>query len=144
MTRNFYVPFRHETCGSEDCSKIASHAHRSGDVDDVQRRSRFAEKIITGNKLCMYDYDIQTKAQLYQWKRPEEPRPKKALQVRSNVMALLTVFFYCNGMVPNEHLPQGLAINEKLYLVVMCRLCEAFRQKCTELWKNQSWILKSP
>ena len=23
----------------------------------------------------------------------------------------------------------------------MCRLGEAIRQKCTELWKNQTWIL---
>ena len=42
---------RHETCGSECCSKIAkllakttSHGHCSGDVDDVQRRSKFAQK----------------------------------------------------------------------------------------------------
>ena len=42
---------RHETCVSEDCFKIAkfwikttSHGHRSGDVDDVQRRCRFAQK----------------------------------------------------------------------------------------------------
>ena len=47
----FYGCYRHETCGSEDCSRIAkfcakttSHGHRSGDVDDVQRRFRFAEK----------------------------------------------------------------------------------------------------
>ena len=36
--------------------------HRSGDVDNVQQRSRFAQKV-----------------QSSQWKRPEEPKPKKAL-----------------------------------------------------------------
>ena len=43
--------FRHETCGSEDCCKIAkfwvkatSQGHCSWGVDDVQRWSRFAQK----------------------------------------------------------------------------------------------------
>ena len=43
----------------------------------------------------MYGYDIGTKAQTFQWKRPEELRPKKASQVRSNVSLfekMLTTF----------------------------------------------------
>ena len=51
MSNNFYECFRYKTCGSEDFSKIAkfwvrtmSHGHRSRDVDDVKRRSRFAQK----------------------------------------------------------------------------------------------------
>ena len=42
LISNFYGCFRHETCGSKDCSKIAKFS--AGDVDDVQLRSRFAEK----------------------------------------------------------------------------------------------------
>ena len=37
------------------------------------------KKIITGDELWVYDYNIETKAQSSPWKRPE---PKKALQVR--------------------------------------------------------------
>ena len=51
MSSNFYVCFRHEMLGSEDCYKIAkfwakttSHGHGSGEVDEVQRRSRFDQK----------------------------------------------------------------------------------------------------
>ena len=51
MPSNFYGCFRHEIYGSEHRSKITkfwakptSHGHRSGDVDDVQRWSRFAKK----------------------------------------------------------------------------------------------------
>ena len=76
-------------------------------VDDVQRRSRFAQ------------------------------RPKKARQVRANVMVLLTVFFDCNGVVHHEFLPQDRTVNKEYYLEVMCRLLEAIRQKCAELCKNQ-------
>ena len=32
-------------------------------------------------------------------------------------------------------------VNKEYYLEVMRRLREAIRQKGTELWKNQSWIL---
>ena len=39
------------------------------------------KKIITGDELWMYGYDIENKVQSFQWRRPEEPRPKKARQV---------------------------------------------------------------
>ena len=78
--------------------------------------------------------DIEIKAQSSQWKRPEEPRPKKACQVRSNVKVLLTVFFNCNGVVYQKFLPQGRTVNKDYYHEVM-------QQMCTELWKNESIIL---
>ena len=40
------------------------------------------KKVITGDESRVYGYDIETKAQSFQWKRPEEPRSKKARQVR--------------------------------------------------------------
>ena len=51
------------------------------------------------------------------------------------------VFFDWNDVVHHEFLSQGRAVNKEYYLEVICRLREAFRQKRTELWKNQSWIL---
>ena len=39
----------------------------------------------TGDISWVYDYYIETKAQSFQWKRPEETRPKKARQVWLNV-----------------------------------------------------------
>ena len=55
--------------------------------------------VITGDESCLYCYDIETKVQSSQWKRPEEQRSKKAHQVRSNVKVLLTVFIDCNGVL---------------------------------------------
>ena len=46
----------------------------------------------------MHGYDIETKAQLFQWKNPKEPRPKKACRIRSNLKVSLTVFFDCNSV----------------------------------------------
>lgn len=99
------------------------------------------KRVITGDETWVYGYDVETKAQSSQWKRPDEPRPKKARQVRSNVKVLLTVFFDYNGVVHHEFLPTGRTVNKEYYKEVMQRLREAIRLKRSELWKNKSWIL---
>ena len=91
------------------------------------------KKVIIGHESWVYGYDIETKAQSCQWKRPEEPSSKKPQQVWSNVKVLLTVFFDCNAVVPHEFLPQGRTVNKEYYLEVMRRLRETIRQKRTEL-----------
>ena len=95
--------------------------------------SDLLKKIITGDKSWLYGYDIETKAQSFKQKRPEEPRAKKARQARSNAMVLLTVFFNCNDLVHHEFLPQGRSINKEYYLEVKRQLREAIRQKRTVL-----------
>ena len=50
------------------------------------------KKVITDDESRLYGYNIETKAQSLQWKRREEPRPKKSRQVRLNVKVLFTVF----------------------------------------------------
>ena len=46
---------------------------------------KLLEMVITGDEWWVYGLDIEIKVQLSQWKCPEEPRPKKVCQVRSNV-----------------------------------------------------------
>ena len=111
---------------AKDCSKIAkfwaeatSHAHPPCDVDDVQWRSRIAQK---GDKSWLYGYDIETKAQSSQ-----EPRPK------STSSSVKCGFFDCNGVVHHKSFPQARTVNKEYYLEVMRRLREAIRQKRTEL-----------
>ena len=108
-------------CGNEDCFKIAkfcaktkSNGRRSGEVEDVQRRSRFAQN---GHESWVYCYDIETKSQLSEWKPP-----KKAFQVRSNVKAFLSIFFDYNDVVHHVFLSQGCTANKEFYLEVMPRL----------------------
>ena len=76
------------------------------------------KNLITGDESWMCGYDIETKDQSSQWKRPEGLTPKKAHQVRSNVKVLLTVFFDCNGVGHHE----GRTINKEYYLEFMRRL----------------------
>ena len=39
------------------------------------------KKVITGDESWVYGYDPETKQQYSQWKRPDEPRPKKHVKV---------------------------------------------------------------
>ena len=90
------------------------------------------KKIIDGDKWWVNGNGIETKAQSSQWKRPEEPRPKKPRQVQSNVKVLLTVFFDCNGVVYHEFLPQGRKVNKEYYLEVMHRIASSEKYKIVE------------
>ena len=77
------------------------------------------KKIITGDESWVFGYEIETEAQTNQWKGQEEPRPKKARHVRSNVKVLLNVFLDFNGVVHHEFLPQDRTVNREYYLEVM-------------------------
>ncbi|UYV80513.1 hypothetical protein LAZ67_19000396 [Cordylochernes scorpioides] len=110
-------------------------------LDSVRDDPNLLQRVITGNEAWVYGYDVETKAQSSQWKLPQEPRPKKARQVQSNVKVLLTGFFDCRGVVHHEFLPQGRTVNKEYYLQVMRNLREAIRQKHPDLWKNKNWLL---
>lgn len=110
-------------------------------LNEVNNDAELLKRVITGDETWVYGYDVETKAQSSQWKLPEEPRPKKARQVRSNVKVMLTVFFDFKGIVHHEFLPQGETINKEYYLQVQRRLREAVRRKRPDLWRNNSWLL---
>jgi hypothetical protein len=59
----------------------------------------FLKTIITGDETWVYGRYFETKAQSSQWVSKGSPRPKKVKQVQSNVKVMLTVFFYCEGVV---------------------------------------------
>ena len=101
--------------------------------DPVNEDPDFLKRVITGDESWAYGYDVETKAQSFQWKTPEEPTPKKAHQVRSTVKVLLTVFFNYRGVVHQEFLRRGRTVNKEYYLEVMRRLREAIRKKRPEL-----------
>ena len=69
------------------------------------------KKVITSDESWVYSYgyDIETKAQSFQWKRPAET----IHQVWSKVKVLLTGFFDCIGVVHPEFLPQGRTVNKE-------------------------------
>ncbi|KAL4092021.1 hypothetical protein QTP88_026604 [Uroleucon formosanum] len=101
----------------------------------------FIKSIITSDETWVYGYDPETKVQSSQWKTANSPRPKKCRQVRSNIKAMLIVFFDFFGLVHYEFAPTGQTINQVFYKQVLERLREKVRRKRPEAWKSKSWFL---
>ena len=96
------------------------------------------KKVITGDESWVYGYDPETKQQSSQWKRPDEPRPKKACPSRSHVKSMLIIFFDC---VHYEFAPRGQTINKEYYVEVLKRLRDAVRRKRPRFWSSGAWLL---
>ena len=99
MPSNLYGFFRHKTCGSEDCLKLLNFEQKSRRMDITQKMLMtlnndpdLRKKVVAGDQSWVFGYDIETKAQSWQWKSPEEQKPKKACQVRSNVKGSVHCF----------------------------------------------------
>ena len=110
-------------------------------MNDVNDDLDLLKRVIAGEELWVYSYDVKTKAQSSQWTHTESLRPKTARQVQSKVNVLLTVFFNYHGVVHQEFLSQVNTVNKEYYFEVMRRLREAIRKKRPELWKNNAWHL---
>ena len=91
MTSNFYGCFRHETCGSEDCSKIAKQRRT-----DIAQKMLMAfnddpdllKKVITSDESWVYGYDLETKPQSFRFATIEEIKEKskqELLAIQKNV-----------------------------------------------------------
>jgi histone-lysine N-methyltransferase SETMAR len=76
-------------------------------LDHSNEDENFMNCIINGDETWVCGYDVETKAQSSQWVSKTSPRPKKARQVRSNVKAMLPIFFDIEGVVHHEFLPEG-------------------------------------
>ena len=98
------------------------------------------KKVITGDESWVYGYDPETKQQSSQWKRPDEPWPKKTSQSRSHVKSMLIIFFDCEGVVLYEFAPRGQTINEE-FVEVLKRLRDAVRRKRPRFWSSGDWLL---
>jgi hypothetical protein len=60
---------------------------------------------------------------------------------KSNVKAMMIVFFTIRGIIMIEWVPEGQTVNQNYYLEVLTKLRERVRKKRPELWKKKSWIL---
>ena len=62
-------------------------------LEMVSDDANVLKKVITGDESWVYGYDPETKQQFSEWKRPDEPRPKKARQSRSHVKSMPIICF---------------------------------------------------
>ena len=119
--------------------------HRVQACTKVQKAVRhdpnFLSRAITGDESWLYNYDPETKQQSSQWKTPSSPWPKKARQVRSNIKAMLIIFFDFQGIVHKEFVPPGQTVNGNFYCELLRRVRKNVRGKQPEMWKNRDWLL---
>ena len=92
------------------------------------------KKVITGDESWVYGYDPETKQQSSQWKRPDEPRPKKARQSRSHVNSMLIIFFDCEGVVHYKFAPRGQTINKRWSFT------SEFWKDCVMAWEENDRV----
>ena len=86
MSSNFYECFRH---ASKIVPKLLNFDQKQCRMDIAQEvLTDLLKNILTGDESWTYGYDIETKTPSSQWKRPKEPRPKKARQVGSIMKVL--------------------------------------------------------
>ena len=112
--KQFFECFRH--VAAKIVPKLLNLEQKERRVDIAQEilitfnnDSDLLKKVITGDHSWVYDYDIETKAQLFQWKRPEETRSRKA---SSSQMCR-----FCSLVSPIT-----MDYNKKYYLEVMSQL----------------------
>jgi hypothetical protein len=71
-------------------------SHRVSVCRELKQQARddpnFISIIITGDETWVYGYDPEPKRQSSQWNSSKSPRPKKVLQVRSDVKSMLIFF----------------------------------------------------
>lgn len=88
------------------------------------------ENVVTGDETWVYGYDPETKLQSSQWKKPNEPRPKKARQCRmTGVKVMLITFFDCKGIIHYEFVPRGTTVTGLWYRDLLKRVKKAYKRK---------------
>ena len=105
-------------------------------LEKVSDDENVLQKVITGDESWVYGYGPETKQQSSQWKRPDEPRPKKSRQSRSHVNLMLIIFFDCKGVVHYEFAPRGQTTNKEYYVKILKRLRDAVRKKRRRCWSS--------
>ena len=84
MQKNFFDVLGMKIAAAEVVPKLLTFEQKQRSMDIAQvmlkmfsNNPDLLQKVITGDESWVYSYGIETKAQSSQWKRPEEPRPKK-------------------------------------------------------------------
>ena len=101
--------------------------HRAAVINDLIQTTNnepdFLSKVITRDESWVYSYkyDLESKAQLSQWKLLGSMPRGGAVKYNKIKTMLTVVFFDVEGVVHHEYAPPGQTINE-YYLSVLCQL----------------------
>ncbi len=101
----------------------------------------FVRRIVTGDETWVSTYEMLTKANSFHWISPQDKRPKKPLRIDGLKKVMMTLFFYCAGVILIAFLDPKDKIDSPRYCLTLSKLKEALRKKRPHLWKDKSFIL---
>jgi len=81
-----------------------------------------------GDENWCFAYDPETKQQISEWVGEISLWPKKLKFQRSCIKTMLIIFFDSEGVVHNEFVPEGKAVNTEFYKEVMDRFLKHIQQ----------------
>jgi hypothetical protein len=99
------------------------------------------KNVITCDEMWIFQYDLEIKRRSTCWKTQLHRECKKAWMIKSNVKAMMIIFFNIRGVIFIEWVRGGQMANQKYYLEVLTKLWERVKKRRPELWKKKSWIL---
>lgn len=124
-----------------DDQKLLRIQHSKDIIKEAKKDKNFLYSIVTGDETWCFQYDPETKRQSAEWKRPDEPNPKKSRLEKSKVKTMLICFYDSKGIIHKEFVPPGQTVNAVFYLGVMRRLLSRIRRVRPEYREQGSWRL---
>ena len=109
----------------------------------MRRSPNWAGKVITADESWMYAYNPTRKQQSCTWLEAGEPRHPKVRREMSTKKLMLVAFWDAHGVMHREFVPQGRAVNARLYRDILRRMRETVRRCRRDLWRNrhhQFWL----
>jgi hypothetical protein len=98
------------------------------------------KKTITGEETWCFQYDHESKRQVFQWKQLTFPCPTKFRKSKSQTKTMLVTFFNIKCNTDFKFILQGKIFNHSYYVKIIKSLRGAVRRKRLELRPND-WIL---
>lgn len=89
----------------------------------------FMDRFVTMDETWVLHYTPEFKQQSKQWKRSDEPTPKKAKTILSAGKVMASVFWDSRGVIMVDYLPKGQTINSAYYCTLLRRLRETIKEK---------------
>lgn len=89
----------------------------------------FEQRFITGDETWLYHYDPETKQASMEWRRPNEPVPRK-FKAQKSAGKVMGIFFWdSQGIVHLEYLAHGATVTGQFYAQVLDRLHASIKTK---------------
>ncbi len=112
----------------------------TGNVRTIEADPGVLSRIIATDESWVFTYDPRTKCADMEWTRPGEPRPRKALQGRSQQRTMLILFFDSHGPIHCFFNDEG-TVDSEIYIESMRQMREQLRRKRPQLWADKNFYL---